>query len=261
VRSQWPLRVDDAAPLARRRSVVMHALRQAQGRCCVALLALTACSETKPPPTPPPPQVIAMEVIQRDTSVIGNLIGEVRAFRQIDLRPEVTGAVERILFEPGQRVKLNQVLFVIDARPYESALNEARAAVADAQADLARAKQDVARYEPLLPHNAIPRATYDAAVATLKSTQALLKQRREAAERARLDRAKTNVRSPVNGQIGIQQVEVGALASAGQTVLATVSTLDPGTSTSASPKRITCASCAAATGRRLPARRGRTRSS
>ena len=168
-----------------------------------------------------------MEVIQRDSRVMGSLIGEVRAFRQVDLRPEVTGVVERMLFEPGQRVKLNEVLFVIDARPYESALNEALAAVADAQADRARAQQDVARYEPLLPHNAIPRATYDAAVATLKSTQALVKQRRAAAERARLDRSKTNVRSPVNGQIGIQQVEVGALASAGQTVLATVSTLDP----------------------------------
>jgi membrane fusion protein (multidrug efflux system) len=157
---------------------------------CVALLALAGCADEQPPPATPLPQVIAMQAIQRDATVIGERIGEVRAFR-------------------------------------EAAVTEALGAVADAEADLARARQDVARYEPLLPHNAIPRATYDAAVATLKSTQALVEQRRAAAQRARLELGRTNVRSPVTGQIGIQQVEVGALATAGQTVLATVSTLDP----------------------------------
>jgi membrane fusion protein (multidrug efflux system) len=226
MRRPWPLPENDAVPLPCIERVMTGVLCSA-ARFCVALLALAGCSEKQPPPAPPPPQVIAMQVIHRDTSVIGDLIGEVRAFREIELRPEVTGTVQRILFEPGQRVKLNEVLFVIDPRPYEAAVNEALAAVADAEADLARARQDVARYEPLLPHNAIPRATYDAAVATMKSTQALVDQRRATAQRVRLQLNNTSVRSPVNGQIGIQQVEVGALASAGQTVLATVSTLDP----------------------------------
>lgn len=168
-----------------------------------------------------------MQVIERDTDVIGELIAEVRAFREVALRPETSGTVQRILFEAGQRVKLNQLLFVIDARPYEAALQEGLGALADAQAALARAHQDVARYEPLLPHNAIPRATYDAAVAAERSAQAQVDQRRAAVKRARLDVNNTNVRSPVEGQIGLQQVEVGALATAGQTVLATVSTLDP----------------------------------
>jgi membrane fusion protein (multidrug efflux system) len=215
----------NASPAGRRYVAVMPSLRFV-GSCWLAL-ALAACSEQQSAPAPPPPQVIAMQVIQRDTTVIGDLIGEVRAFREVDLRPETTGTVQRVLFEPGQRVKLNQVLFVIDPRPYEAALAEAVGAISDAEAAFARARQDVARYEPLLPHNAIPRATYDAAVATLKSTQALVEQRRAGAQRARLELNNTNVRSPVNGQIGIQQVEVGALASAGQTVLATVSTLDP----------------------------------
>ncbi|HEX2829178.1 MAG TPA: efflux RND transporter periplasmic adaptor subunit [Burkholderiales bacterium] len=88
----------------------------------------------------------------------------------------------------------------------------------------ARTSRVTSRCFPTTPFR---RATYDAAVATLRSTQALVKQRRAAAERARLELSHTSVRSPVSGQIGIQQVEVGALASAGQTVLATVSTLDP----------------------------------
>jgi membrane fusion protein (multidrug efflux system) len=168
-----------------------------------------------------------MQVIQRNATVANELVGEVRAFREVALRPQVTGWVQKILFQPGQRVREKEVLFIIDPRPYEASLGEALAAVADSEATLARARQDVTRYEPLLPDNAIPRATYDAAVATEKSARAALLQRKAAADRARLDLANTQVRSPVTGQIGLQQVELGALVSAGQTILATVSTLDP----------------------------------
>jgi membrane fusion protein (multidrug efflux system) len=168
-----------------------------------------------------------MQVIQQTATVTGELVGQVQAFREVALRPQVTGWVQKILFQAGQRVREREVLFVIDPRPYEANLGEALGAVADAQASLARAHQDVARYEPLLPDNAIPRATYDSAVATEKSARAALVQKKAAVDRVRLDLDNTKVRSPVSGQIGLQQVEVGALASAGQTVLATVSTLDP----------------------------------
>jgi membrane fusion protein (multidrug efflux system) len=168
-----------------------------------------------------------MQVIQRTATVVGDLVGEVSAFREVALRPQVTGTVQSILFQPGQRVRENEVLFIIDPRPYEANLAEALGAVADAETELGRARQDVARYEPLLPDNAIPRATYDQAVATAKSAQAALDQRRAAASRRRLDLQNTKVHSPVTGQIGLQQVEIGALVTTGQTVLATVSTLDP----------------------------------
>ena len=168
-----------------------------------------------------------MQVIQRSATITGDEVGEVRAWREVALRPQVTGWVSRILFHAGQQVTEGQVLFVIDPRPYEANLSEARGAIADAEASLARARQDVARYQPLLADNAIPRATYDAAVATEKSLQASLVQKQAVAARARLDLNNTNVRSPVTGQIGLEQIQVGGLASAGQTTLATVSTLDP----------------------------------
>lgn len=170
---------------------------------------------------------MAMPVIQRNATVTGELIGQVSAFREVMLRSEVSGTVQKILFQPGQRVRENELLFVIDPRSYEASLSEALGAVADSEASLARARQDVARYEPLLPDNAIPRATYDAAVATEKSAQVGLTQRQAAVARARIDVSHTEVRSPVTGQIGLQQVEIGGLAVANQTVLATVSTLDP----------------------------------
>ncbi|HLW11645.1 MAG TPA: efflux RND transporter periplasmic adaptor subunit, partial [Casimicrobiaceae bacterium] len=193
---------------------------------CIAAATLVGCSKQASAPPPSPPSVLAMQVIQRDATVTGELVGRISAFREVALLPQVTGTVQKILFEPGQRVRENQLLFVIDPRPYQASLSEALGAVADAEASLARAKQDVARYEPLLPDNAIPRATYDTAVAAEKSAQAVVTQRRAAVDAARLDIAHTEVRSPVTGQIGLQQVEIGGLAT-GQTVLATVSTLDP----------------------------------
>ena len=85
----------------------------------------------------------------------------------------------------------------------------------------------MARYQPLLTDNAIPRQTYDQAVAQEKANAAVVQARVSGLERARLDRSYAEVRSPISGQIGLQKLEVGALATAGQTVLATVSTLDP----------------------------------
>jgi membrane fusion protein (multidrug efflux system) len=196
---------------------------------CIAGALLAGCSKQRnvPPPVPPPAQVLAMHVIERTAIVTGELVGQVSAYREVPLRPQVSGIVQKILFQPGQRVRENQPLFVIDPRPYEATLSEALGGIVDAEAALARARQDVARYEPLLPDNAIPRATYDAAVAAAKSAQAALDQRRAVAARVRLDVSNTQVLSPVTGLIGLQQIEIGGLATAGQTVLATVSTLDP----------------------------------
>ena len=190
-------------------------------------MALAGCSEPEKPPAQPPPRVNVMEVVQREATVTGSAVGEVRAFREVELRPQVSGTVRSIHFKPGQRVTEGELLFVIDPRPYEASLAKEQAALADAQATLARARQDVERYKPLLPENAIPRATYDAAVAEMKSAEAAVRQRQAAIRQLRLDVQNTEVRSPVTGQIGIQQVEVGGLATAQQTVLATVSTVDP----------------------------------
>lgn len=123
------------------------------------------------PAPPPSPQVTAMKVVQRNATVTGERVGQVSAFREVALRPQVTGTVQKIHFELGQEVREKQLLFIMDPRPYEASLAEAVGTVADPETTLASARQDVARYEPLLLDNAIPRATYDAAVATQKSAQ------------------------------------------------------------------------------------------
>ena len=201
--------------------------RRATVAALIAVLLLAACKDQPKPSAPPPPEVTVMTVAPQATPLVMDLVSEVKAFREVELRPRVTGVVIKQNFRPGQKVKEGDLLFAIDPREYDEAVLDARANLAEAEAVLARARQDVTRYEPLLPDNAIPRQTYDQAVAAAQQNAAIVQARKAALEKARLDRSYAEVRSPVSGQIGLQQIEVGALASAGQTVLATVSTLDP----------------------------------
>lgn len=193
----------------------------------VSLLGLIGCKEETKTAAPPPPEVIVQTVAGQTTPLMVDLVAEVKAFREVDLYPRVSGQVIKQTFKPGQKVKEGEVLFSIDPRALDEAITDAEAKLAEAEAVLARTRQDVARYKPLLPDNAIPRQTYDQAVATEQQNAAAVKARRAGLEKARLDRSYAEVRSPIAGQIGLQKVEVGALATAGQTVLATVSTLDP----------------------------------
>ncbi len=191
------------------------------------LLQLPACKGDKVAVAPPPPEVFVQSIVPQTTPLSVDIVSEIKAFREVDLRPRVSGVVIQQAFKPGQKVKEGELLFVIDPRAYDEAVIDAQAKLAESEAVLARARQDVARYKPLLPDNAIPRQTYDQAVAFEQQNAAVVQARRASLEKARLDRSFAEVRSPVSGQIGLQKIEVGALASAGQSVLATVSTLDP----------------------------------
>jgi membrane fusion protein (multidrug efflux system) len=194
---------------------------------CALLLAVAACDKPAAPPAPPVPEVGVMQVTGRATPLTVDMVADIRAYREVELRPRVSGIVEKQLFKPGQIVREGQTLFVIDARSLDSAVADAQARLVEAETQLDRAKQDVARYEPLLVDDAIPRQTYDQAVSAVKQAASVVDSRREGVNRARIDRSYAEVKAPVTGQIGLQKVEVGGLASAGQTVLAVVSTLDP----------------------------------
>lgn len=194
---------------------------------CALLLGVAACDKPAAPSAPPVPEVGVMQVSSRTTPLTADLVADIRAYREVELRPRVNGIIEKQLFQPGQLVREGQTLFVIDARSLDSAVADAQAKLVEAEAQLDRAKQDVARYEPLLVDDAIPRQTYDQAVSAVKQAASVVDSRREGVTRARIDRSYAEVKAPVSGQIGLQKVEVGGLASAGQTVLAVVSTLDP----------------------------------
>ena len=176
---------------------------------------------------PAGPEVTVMTVKPQSARLSLDIVGEVKAMREVELRPRVTGTITAISFEPGREVKEKDLLFTIDPVPYEVALANARAGLAQAQASLSRVRQDIERYKPLLPDNAIPRQVYDQALAQAAQEEAVVAGRQAAVDKARLDLDYTRVTSPLTGRVGLQKVEVGTLVSAGQTPLVVVSTLDP----------------------------------
>lgn len=203
-------------------------------RCILALGAvlvswglLVGCKKMADTAMPPTAEVVIQTLAPQNTPLTVDMVSEVKAFQEVDLRPRISGMIIKQTFKPGQKVKEGDLLFVIDPRAYDEAMINAQANLAESEAVLVRARQDVTRYEPLLPDNAIPRQTYDQAIAFVKQNEAIVQARRAALGKSRLDRSYAEVRSPVSGRVGLQKAEVGSLASAGQTVLATVSTLDP----------------------------------
>jgi len=188
--------------------------------------ATAAPANTEPAP-PPAPEVRVIKISPQPVDLSTDIVGEIKAYREVDLRARVTGNLTEILFTPGQKVVKGDVLFIIDSGTYETALASSRAALAQASASLARVRQDVERYKLLLPDNAIPRQVYDQTVSQAEQEEALVAIRQAEVERAQLELEYTKVLSPFAGRIGLQKIEVGGLVSAGQTSLATVSTLDP----------------------------------
>ena len=194
----------------------------------LAVLAFTAgCSKQEAPPPAAGVEVKVMTAQLGSTDVYRDFVGEVRGSQEVEIRSRVNGILLGKHFEDGSLVSKGDLLYTIDAREYRAQVATAEAQLAAAQANLARAQQDVERYGPLLRENAISRQVYDTAVATAKQAAAQVEASRAAIVEAKLGVEYASVRAPLTGRIGASQVFEGALISAGQTLLATISADDP----------------------------------
>jgi membrane fusion protein (multidrug efflux system) len=161
------------------------------------------------------------------TETYADKVGEVRGSQEVDLRARVSGILLAKHFEDGALVHEGQLLFSIDAREFRAQVASAQARLASAEANLSRARQDVERYRPLLAEEAIARQVYDNAVAAQRQAEAEVSASRAALDETKLGLDYADVRAPLTGRIGAGQVFPGGLVTAGQTVLATLSSDDP----------------------------------
>jgi membrane fusion protein (multidrug efflux system) len=191
------------------------------------LLAQGACGQKPAGPPQIPVEVKAITVQPSSTVTYADKVGEVHGSKEVDLRARVSGVLQQTHFDDGTLVKEGQLLFSIDAREFRAQVASARASVASAEANRYRARQDVARYEPLLADEAISRQVYDNAVATERQAAASVEASRAALQEAELGLDYSELRAPLSGRIGAAQVFPGSLVTAGQTVLATLSSDDP----------------------------------
>jgi membrane fusion protein (multidrug efflux system) len=165
-------------------------------------------------------------VVQRDTPIYSEWVATLDGFVNAQIQPHVTGYIVRQNYTEGSVVKKGDVLFEIDPRPFQAALDQARGQLAQAEAQLGKANLDVERDTPLAEAHAIARSQLDTEVQAKLGAQAQVVAAKANVEQAALNLEFTKVTSLVTGIAGIAQVQVGNLVSA-TSVLTSVSQVDP----------------------------------
>ncbi|MBX3712919.1 MAG: efflux RND transporter periplasmic adaptor subunit [Lysobacter sp.] len=192
-------------------------------------LVVSACSSEAAPPdgAPPPPEVSVAQVLQRDVTQWNDVTGRVAAVETVELRPRVSGYIERVAYREGDEVRKGQLLFVIDQRPYRAALAQAEANLERARSEARLARSQDARAQALIDAKAISREEFDTRRAATAQGDATVRAAEAAVASARLDLQFTEVRSPIDGRAGRALVTTGNLAQADGTLLTTLVSLDP----------------------------------
>jgi membrane fusion protein (multidrug efflux system) len=176
----------------------------------------------------PPPEVSVVTVAPERIAMTTDLPGRLEAARIAQVRARVPGIVTKRVFREGSEVKAGDVLFRIDAAPFQATYNSAQAALARAEANQAQANLKAERFKSLVATNAISKQEYDDAQTAQKQTAADVAAAKATRETARLNLGYATVTAPISGRIGRALVTEGALVGQGEaTPLALVQQLDP----------------------------------
>src|SRR5580698_7317718 len=188
-----------------------------------------------------PPDVLVAQVEQKDVPIYGEWIGTLAGQVNANVQAQVAGYLLKRDYQEGSYVNKGQLLFEIDPRPFQAALDQAQGQLAQATAQLAnaeavqvRTRLDVERYTPLAKEQAASQQDLDnatqnnlAAIATVATAKAQIKTAEAAVEIAKLNLGFTRLTAPISGIAGQAQLQVGALVNPSSTPVTTVSTLDP----------------------------------
>ncbi len=192
---------------------------------------IAACSSQAAPGEgagmPPPPEVSVATVLSKQVRQWDDFTGRVAAIETVELRPRVSGYVERVAYQEGQEVKKGDLLFVIDQRRYRAELNRAQADLERARSEARLAQSQDARAQTLLEAKAISREEFDTRKAATAQGNAGVRAAEAAVASAQLDLQFTQVRSPIDGRAGRAMVTEGNLAQADSTLLTTLVSQDP----------------------------------
>ena len=189
---------------------------------------------------PPPPEVVVVQVEQKDVPIRKEWIGTLDGLVNAQIKPQVTGYLLRQTYQEGSFVRKGQLLFEIDPRTFQAALDQTKGQLANAEQQLAQAEAnqvkaqlDENRYIPLAKEQAVTQQALDNAVQTNLAAQAAVRAAKAQinAAKAQVDAAQLNlgftkVVSLIDGVAGVAQAQIGDLVTS-TTLLTTVSTLDP----------------------------------
>lgn len=193
------------------------------------LFGLIGCSEEKKATAPPPPpDVEVAEVVQKDVPIYREWVASTDGMVNATILAQVQGYLIKQNYQEGDFVKKGTLLFEIDPRPFQAALDEARAVLAKQQAALKTAQANLDRILPLAAANAVSQRDKDNATGAVQSTEAQVLAARAQVRKAELDLDFTKITSPIDGIAGAAKAQIGDLVGTPQSrELTTVSTVNP----------------------------------
>jgi membrane fusion protein (multidrug efflux system) len=175
------------------------------------------------------PTTVGYVIVQQGSApMVQTLPGRVSAYQVSDVRPQVSGVIQRRLFREGSIVRQGQTLYQIAPSLYQAQVSQAQANLQSARASAVAARTLAARYKPLVEQEAISRQDYTNAVAQARQADAAVAQSAAALRTAQINLRYTRVPAPIGGRIGLSSVTEGALVTANQPeALTTITRLDP----------------------------------
>jgi len=196
----------------------------------IALVAGCGDKDQKPAQAAGGPPVTVAQPLAKKVTDWDEYTGRFVAVQSVELRAQVSGYLDQIKFTDGQLVEKGQLLFVIDQRPYQAALEKAQADLAVQESRQELAASDLVRATKLLAAHAVSQEEYDSRAQTARETQASVGSAKAALRTASLNLEFTEIRAPFAGRIGDRKIDIGNLVTggaAGGALLATIVSQDP----------------------------------
>lgn len=196
-------------------------------------MVLSACDKGDPEtqgPTPPPPKVTVANPIVKEVTDWDEFTGRLNAVKSVDVRPRVSGYLESVNFTEGSIVNKGDLLYVIDPRPYQAELDQAKAELARSKAAQQLAENDLARAERLFKTRVMPEEELDSRRSQKSAAIASVQAANAAVVAAELNVEFTHIKSPITGRISRTKITEGNLVTGGDNdsnILTTIVSLDP----------------------------------
>jgi RND family efflux transporter MFP subunit len=210
---------------------LMYGARPLAIALAIATLVASCGERQQQSSGPPPPAVTFAKPIKRTVVDYDEYVGRFTAINAVEIRARVSGYLDKLHFKDGQLVKQGDLLFTIDKRPFQNALDQARANLVQAQSNLAFTESDYTRGQQLVRDKTITDQTFEQRAQAFRNARASVTNNEAAVRQAELDLEFTELRAPINGRIGDRRVSPGNLVTGGTggntTLLAAIVSTDP----------------------------------
>lgn len=193
----------------------------------LALLLRSFAGREKKPQAPPPRPVATAKVIQNDVPLYLDEVGTCSAFEMVQVQAQVSGQILERHFKDGADVRKGDLLFTIDPRPFQAALDQANGQLAQAVAQMGLDQVTMRRQQDLRAKNVTSGQEFDAAQATLNNDEAKVKTAQAAVAGAQVNLDYCSIKAPIDGRAGLRNVDAGNIVGPGSPALVTIQGMDP----------------------------------